>query len=184
MEWNIPKVWQTSTSPSDILKTILKLLHSWNQTIKNEGRGSTKEWTFPLQKHQQHLHWQTNWAVGFLVVRPTDGKTTQVSETEGQVDIERSAVGSPWPTPSPGLILATVWDITWVSTKTTPGTVPTASAIICQSPDLSPASVPLPEIIVASLPPFGSIPASRDGLWMSYNGAEQEGNCSWQVWLR
>lgn len=24
-----------------------------NQTVKNEGRGSTKEWTFPLQKHQR-----------------------------------------------------------------------------------------------------------------------------------
>lgn len=39
------------------------------------------------------LHWQKNWSVGFLVLSPTKGKTTQVSERECQVDIERSAVG-------------------------------------------------------------------------------------------
>lgn len=148
-----------------------KILHSWNQTVKNEGRGSTKEWTFPLQQHQQHLHWQTNWAVGFLVLRPTEGKTTQVSERESQVDIERSAVGGPWPILSPGLGLATVWDITGCLYQNHSRYCANCMGNNKLKPRLVPGSCSLSEIIVASFPLLGNISASWDGLQNNYNRA-------------
>lgn len=120
-----------STSPPDLLKTSLKqplspsLLMELERSRNKGGGGSAEEWTFPLQKHQQHLHWRITWAVLWSWGQ---SRAEQLKSLKHGVCIKRSAISCPWPIPSPVLAMGTARENICVSAKTAPWTVPTSWA--------------------------------------------------------